>query len=125
MRGSRRATTVWHVAPGSTDRARDDADASRRRRQRALPLLSEETLGDESSLERLEPEVRVAGARGADVVDTELATSLTVIELDPAVRQHLRAIAWRERDLRGLRREEHRLQLTHVVAQREVHVTRR
>jgi len=38
------------------------------------------------------------------------------------VRQHLVAVARRERDLSSLHREEHALQLPDVVAKREVHV---
>src|SRR6185503_11460108 len=114
-----------HIAPGRTDRARDDADAPRSRRERALALLCEEALGGEPSLERLETEVRISGARRTNVVDAELAAALSVIELDPPVREDLGAVARRQGDLRGLRREEHRLQLTDVVAKCEVDVTRR
>src|SRR6185295_19437886 len=113
-----------HIAPGGTDRTRDDADTTRCRRERALPLLCEETLGGKPSLESLEAEERVARAGRAYVVDAQLAAAIAVVELDPPVREDLGPVARREGDLRRLRREEHALQLADVVAQREVHVTR-
>ena len=114
-----------HVTPGGANRARDHAHATRRGRERALALLREETLGDQAPLQRLETQERIARARGTNVVDPQLAAALAVIELDPAVREDLRPVARRQGDLRGLRGEQHALQLADVVAKGEVDVTRR
>ena len=111
-----------HVAPRGADRARDDANATGRRRKRALAFQREEAFGGEPPLERLKTEERVTSTRGTDVVDPELAAAVTVVELDPAVREDLRPVARRERNLRSLRREQNALHLTHVVLEREVHV---
>src|SRR5439155_57749 len=73
------------VVPHRTDRARDHADAPRRRRERALAFDRKESLGGEPPLERFEPEVRVARASRPDVVDLKLAPPVLGVELDVAV----------------------------------------
>src|SRR5207245_7849416 len=113
------------VMPRGSDRAGHDADAARRRRQRALPFEREDTFRGEPALERLKTEVRIARARRPQVVDHQLAAAVAGVELDVAVRQDLRAIPRRERDLCGLHREERAAQLPDVVPQREVDVTLR
>src|SRR5439155_15801957 len=103
------------VVPHRTDRARDHADAPRRRGERPLAFDGKESLGGEAPLERFEPEVRVARASRPDVVDLKLAPPVLCVELDVAVCEHLAAVAWRERDLRGLHGEEHASQLARLA----------
>ena len=75
------------VVPDRADGARHDADASRCGRERAFSLEREESLGRQSLLQRLEPQVGVARAGRAQVIDADLAASVDAIELDPAVHE--------------------------------------
>ena len=92
--------------PHRADGTRDHADPSRRGRERTLALDREESFRGEAALQRLETQVRIPGARGTQVVHHELAAAVLRIELDVPVGEDLVAIARRERDLRGLHREE-------------------
>ena len=116
---------VLDVTPDRPDRARDDAETPRRRRKGALAFAREETLLGEAALERLQAQIRVSGPGRTQVVDAELASSVAQVELDVAVREKLRPVPGHERKLRRLGREEHALQLSDVVAEREVHVSGR
>ena len=78
--------------------------------------------GGETSLQRFESAGRAGGPK---VVHLELAAPILRVQLDVAVREDLAPVARRERDLRGLHREEHALQLPDVVAKREVHMADR
>ena len=124
MRGSRRATTVCtsrHAAPIGlvTTPTRRGVGGSARLRSSAKSPSAVSRRFSASRRRNASP-----APAGTDVVDAELAAAVAVIELDPPVREDLRPVARRERDLRRLRREQHALQLADVVAQREVHVTR-
>src|SRR4029077_16642283 len=81
------------VVPHGADRARDHADASRGGRQWPLALDREESLRGEAPLQRLETQVRIAGAGRTEVVHLQLAAPVLRVELDVPVREDLVPIA--------------------------------
>src|SRR5690606_21101753 len=114
-----------HVANRRAGRRRDDADALRHARQRALALRIEQPLGLELALQRLEAASQQPFAGFLDLVDDELELAAGFVKADPRADDDLLAVLEREAEVaRGL--TEHRAAYLRVrVLQRPVEMPRR
>ena len=117
--GNRR-TGFHHIRDRRPARRRDDPDAPRKPRQRALPLGSEQPLGGQLLLELFEGQLQRAEALRLEHLDHQLILAARLEDVDPPARQHRQPVLRLEFPIAVRRPERHAPHLRLPLLQREI-----